>query len=297
MRRLGNVVIDVVGLPAASQRFFENYARVLPALSLQGGIPATLRAAPELMKNFDRWLVDINAAVLIPIAAQFLFQFGYGHLKDTSAASGLNYFTANSLVRLCCRHLSRRATLTRHIQRSVARSASLPQPGGGAYTSPYNVSSYAFTDDVGYAELMRRLSATLPAGSVRLSATVSAVLRPSASQTRGKEPVLLTYTQPGRGETTLRCGALLNTVPQTAAGLSYLGLDGVELALFERVRWSRVFTTALVVTPPLPTCGYFFFPLPRDSGAGIRSSLAGHADANSSLPARPLLSALTDPEP
>ena len=165
----------------------------------------------------------------------------------------------------------------------------------------YPPEAYAFTDDVGFAEVLQSMSTRWPAGTVRTSVSILSVLRPRPSEAG---EVSITYSQPGDGSTTLRCGKLLNAVGQTAFGLSYLGMDDVEKSLFERVSYTRYFTTALLVYPKLPTGGFFVLPPPPDSGDNLRFALShglvGGGDKNVSngpRPARPLVAALTDPQP
>jgi len=160
----------------------------------------------------------------------------------------------------------------------------------------------AFSNDVGFAEVLQRMSMRWPAGTVRTSVSITSVLRPTSSEAGD---VSVTYSQPGGGSTTMRCGKLLNAVGQTAFGLSYLGMDDVEKALFERVSYTRYFTTALMVTPKLPTGGWFFvLPPPPDSGDNLRFILShglvvgGDKNvSNGPRPARPVIAALTDPQP
>jgi hypothetical protein len=164
-------------------------------------------------------------------------------------------------------------------------------------TEGFTPAMYVLKDDVGFAELLRRVSTLLPAGVLRLRANITGVARPPASALRGSLPVLVQYTQDGLPHT-LRCGALVNTAAQALPNLRYLELDEVETAQFKPVYWCRYFTTALMLTPKLKysTGGVYTFSPPADSGRFLlprsrRDSSAGPR------PAAPFLSALGDPGP
>jgi hypothetical protein len=94
------VVNNIPALVRAFQRYSALYATVKPALLAPGGLGATLRAQPALGANMDKWMLDNDVALLIPLAGQLLMQTGYGHLYETSAASALQYLSPFVLVRL-----------------------------------------------------------------------------------------------------------------------------------------------------------------------------------------------------
>jgi hypothetical protein len=145
------------------------------------------------------------------------------------------------------------------------------------------------------AELLRRLTTLLPEGTLRLSVTITDVQRPPAGAPHGAAaPVLVTYTQPGRAAPhTLRCGALVNTAPQTVQNLAFLRLDAEETALFKRVFANRYYTTALVVRPKPKTEGMYLFMPPVN--LTLRNLLP--AAQQHGGPAVPLVSALMDAGP
>ncbi len=96
---LRQVVNNIPALVRAFQRYSALYATVKPALLAPGGLGATLRAAPALGANMDKWMLENDVALLIPLAGQLLMQTGYGHLYETSAASALQYLSPFVLVR------------------------------------------------------------------------------------------------------------------------------------------------------------------------------------------------------
>jgi len=90
---------NLPGIGDAFKRYAENYRRLTPTLRLLGGLPAILKANPGLSAPMDRWMADIGAAALLPIAAQKMLQTGYQHLSQTTAASCLLYLTPLNMVR------------------------------------------------------------------------------------------------------------------------------------------------------------------------------------------------------
>jgi hypothetical protein len=159
----------------------------------------------------------------------------------------------------------------------------------------------------------------LPAGVLRLSATITDVTRPAAG---ASGPVLLSYAQPSpAAPRTLACGALVNTVAQALPNLGFLSLDAQETALFASVFWCRYYSLAMQVTPAAPDVpklanGLYVLPLPVDDGTRRRRPAAppraqrpprragffGVAEPlppppPDTRPAMPLLSAVVDPYP
>ena len=98
MARLHNLAGDFRGFVNAMRRFRALYKTLKPTLFGRGGMPAILRAAPELAQNMDAWLAQHDLSLLNPIAAQVLLNTGYGHLYTTSAASALQYLSPYSLT-------------------------------------------------------------------------------------------------------------------------------------------------------------------------------------------------------
>ena len=96
--RLRTLAADFRGFLNACRRFSVIYKKLKPTLFKRGGLPAVLRAAPELAANMDAWLEDNDLSLLNPIAAQVLLQTGYGHLYETSAASALQYLSPYTLL-------------------------------------------------------------------------------------------------------------------------------------------------------------------------------------------------------
>ena len=278
--RLHNLAGDFRGFVNVMRRFRALYKTYKPILFARGGMPAILRAAPELAQNMDAWLEQHDLSLLNPIAAQVLLNTGYGHLYTTSAASALQYLSPYSL--------------TAGLGGSGIDTSKLITASD---TGGYNHTLYMFTDDIGFAEVMQRLTRTLlPAGTLRVNVSIKSLQRPAADAAPGT-PVVITYTQPGNGATTVRCGALINSVAQALPNLGFLGLDDVETALFRSVLWCRYFTVALMVKPKLRE-GMYLLPLPRDEGIYRRvrfSRLRG--DHFEDRPALPLLSAIVDPSP
>ncbi len=268
-------------LATAVERFVDAYRVVHPALSAPGGMVATLRLAPQLASPFDAWLRDIGAALLAPIAAQGQIQFGYGHLRHTSAASALNYFTPAVLAAM----LPEPWTHTEALRNFTGRQHGLPSAG-------------QFSEDVGFAEFFRRATQLLPAGSLHLGARITSVERPPPG---GAGPVTIRFDDAGQQARTLRCGALVNTAVQTLAGLQYLGLDAEEQALFAHVRTDQLFSAAMLVTPPLPAPAAYVLPLPGDAAhtllrsMGVRERGVTGGERDDARPALPLLEALFDP--
>ena len=280
MARLHNLAGDFRGFVNAMRRFRALYKTLKPTLFGRGGMPAILRAAPELAQNMDAWLAQHDLSLLNPIAAQVLLNTGYGHLYTTSAASALQYLSPYSL--------------TAGLGGSGIDTSKLIT---AADLAGYNHTLYMFKDDVGFAEVMQRLTRTLlPAGTLRLNVSITSVQRPAADAAPGT-PVVITYSQPGIGTTTVSCGALINSVAQALPNLGFLGLDDVEMLLFSSVLWCRYFTVAMMVKPKLRE-GMYLLPLPRDEGIYRRvrfSRLRG--DRFEDRPALPLLSAIVDPSP
>jgi hypothetical protein len=64
------------GFGAAFRRYGLLYKSLKPTLLLIGGLPAVIRAKPELGRNADAWFRDNDLALIIPIAAQVLMQTG-----------------------------------------------------------------------------------------------------------------------------------------------------------------------------------------------------------------------------
>ena len=58
------------------RRYTALYKKLRPTLYLRGGLPAVLRAAPELAVNADQWMVDNGVGLIAPFAAQSLIQTG-----------------------------------------------------------------------------------------------------------------------------------------------------------------------------------------------------------------------------
>ena len=278
--RVSRLAGDFRGFVNAMRRYRALYKTLKPILFAPGGMPAILRAAPELATNMDAWLEQHDLSLLNPLAAQFLLNSGYGHLYTTSAASALQYLSPY--------------TLTSGLGASGIDTSKLLTT---ADLGGYNHTLYMFTGDVGFAEVLQRLTRTLlPAGTLRVNVSITSLQRPAADAAPGT-PVVITYTQPGNGATTVRCGALINTVAQALPNLGFLGLDDVETALFSSVLWCRYFTVALKVQPKLKE-GMYALPLPRDEGIYRRvrfSRLRG--DRFEDRPALPLLSAIVDPSP
>ena len=92
-------LLNLPGLGDALRRYTNHYKRLTPTLRLLGGLPVILKAAPGLSAPMDRWMADIGAAALLPIAAQVMLQTGYGHLSQTTAAACLLYLTPLYMVR------------------------------------------------------------------------------------------------------------------------------------------------------------------------------------------------------
>lgn len=90
---------NLPGIGDAFKRYAENYRRLTPTLRLLGGLPVILKADPGLSAPMDRWMADIGAAALLPIAAQVMLQTGYQHLSQTTAAACLLYLTPLNMVR------------------------------------------------------------------------------------------------------------------------------------------------------------------------------------------------------
>ena len=169
---------------------------------------------------------------------------------------------------------------------------------------------------------MQRCTRLLPEGTLRLNVAITSMQRPAPDAAPGS-PVIVTYTQSGRaGSTTVRCGALVNTVAQALPNLCFLQLDDVERALFSRVVWVRYFTVAMLVQPKcVPALwmsqlacaltqalhslrfrrlreGMYVLPLPRDDGTFRRLRLSRlRGDRFENRPVLPLLSAIVDPSP
>ncbi len=66
----------VPGFGAAFRRYGALYKSLKPTLLLSGGLPAVIRAKPELGRNADAWFRDNDLALVIPLAAQMLMQTG-----------------------------------------------------------------------------------------------------------------------------------------------------------------------------------------------------------------------------
>jgi len=286
------VAEDFPGFQAAMKQYASLRRSLLPLLLAPGGLPAVYRSAPQLAMNMDAWLNSHHLAVLIPLCAQMLIQTGYGHLYQTSTASGLLYLSPFVL-------LSGIGSGGMDVSGLITDDDTLGWP----------VTLYAFTDDVGFMELLRRLSLTLDSGTVVLSANITSLVRPPPSGPGADDPVRITYVTPSQqgSGTTVTCGALLNTVAQTIPNLSFLGLDATETELFNHVFYARYFTTALMVTPSLPR-GVIALPLPRDGGyfthpAGPAERALDNAlhrtvpGSGMTPPAVPWLSASVDPFP
>jgi xanthine dehydrogenase iron-sulfur cluster and FAD-binding subunit A len=58
---------NIPGILTAFSAYKDAYKRVKPALQARGGMAATLRVAPELAANLDRWMNDNGAAMIIPV--------------------------------------------------------------------------------------------------------------------------------------------------------------------------------------------------------------------------------------
>ena len=66
--RLMRALPDAVpALRSALANYTEARSALLPALLADGGVAATLRAAPQLAGNADAWLRDNGATPLIPV--------------------------------------------------------------------------------------------------------------------------------------------------------------------------------------------------------------------------------------
>ena len=286
---------DFLGLAVAMQRYSQMRRDLMPLLLNPGGLPAVLRAAPELAVNGDAWLAANHLSELAPICAQMLLQTGYGHLYQSSAAQMLLYLSPFVLV-------------AGFASSGVDVSALMTWDD----TQGWQPGLYAFTDDVGFVEVLRRLSLTLPTGSLILNASITAVVRPPPGGPGAGGPVSVTYTQPADDgtatESAVTCGSLLNTVAQALPNLGFLQLDDVESAVFSKVIYARYFTTAVAVTPPTPL-GAIIMPLPQDQGVFTHpagpltrwwASRVTHRQlpgAGITPPAVPWLSALADPYP
>lgn len=279
--RLRTLAADFRGFLNACRRFSVLYKKLKPTLFKRGGLPAVLRASPELAANMDAWLEDNDLSLLNPIAAQVLLQTGYGHLYETSAASALQYLSPYTLLA----GLASSGVDTSKLLTAADRLG-------------FNHSVYMFDNDVGFAEVMQRCTRLLPDGTLRLNVAITSMQRPAPDDAAPGSPVTVTYTQTGRaGSTTVRCGALVNTVAQALPNLGFLQLDDVEQALFSRVVWARYFTVAMLVTPKLRE-GMYVLPLPRDDGTFRRVRLSRlRGDRFENKPVLPLLSAIVDPSP
>jgi hypothetical protein len=66
----------VPGFGAAFRRYGALYKSLKPTLLLNGGLPAVIRAKPELGRNMDAWMRDNGLELVIPLAAQMLMQTG-----------------------------------------------------------------------------------------------------------------------------------------------------------------------------------------------------------------------------
>jgi len=273
---------DTPGLLAALRRYGTVHAALRFALRAPGGLGATLALAPELGANYDEWMVANDFSVLLPFASQFLLQSGYGHAYQTSAASALKYLTPFTL--LC--------TLgTFGVNVSPALTLADRTDATGRV---WNSSMYLFDGDAGFMELLSRAAALLPAGALRLGANITGVQRPAAGV---PGPVTVSYHQGGVAQV-VECGQLVVAVPQTVSNLGWLGLDEAEISLFSKVVACNYFTSAVVVSPPLPT-GVTTFPTPFPSWAALLAPLARRLGWRSALPqpAAPLVAALSDPFP
>lgn len=92
-------LLNLPGLGDAFKLYASHYRRLTPTLRLLGGLPVILKADPGLSAPMDRWMADIGAAALLPIAAQVMLQTGYQHLSQTTAAACLLYLTPLNMVR------------------------------------------------------------------------------------------------------------------------------------------------------------------------------------------------------
>ena len=288
---LSRAADDFPGFSRAMKRYSQLRRDLMPLLLAPGGLPAVLRAAPELAVNGDAWLAANHLSEIAPICAQMLLQTGYGHLYQSSAASMLLYLSPFVLV-------------AGFASSGVDVSALLTWDD----TQGWAPGLYALTDDVGFVELLRRLSLTLPPGSLVLNATITAVVRPPPGGPGAGGPVLVTYSQAGAAPSTVTCGVLLNTVAQALPNLGYLQLDDFETSVFSRVTYARYFSTAVQVTPPVPL-GAIILQLPQDAGVfthpagpltrwwATRVTHRQLPGSGISPPAVPWLSAVTDPYP
>ena len=138
----------------------------------------------------------------------------------------------------------------------------------------------------------------LPAGSVRVNATLTNFVRPAAGQ---DGPVAISYTQNGATHS-LRCGAVINTVGQVLDSLSFMDLDEVERSIFSQVHSLNYYTTALAVDPPFAQPGVYSFPLPADAGVyrAMAATWPPGSNANNTfvdVPYNVAYSAAVDPFP
>jgi hypothetical protein len=67
IRTLASIIENVPGIVDAFRRYQNAYKRIKPALEASGGMAATLRMAPELASNLDKWLADQGASAMIGV--------------------------------------------------------------------------------------------------------------------------------------------------------------------------------------------------------------------------------------
>jgi hypothetical protein len=69
LRAMSGLLENLPGVADAFRRFRAAYKRVKPALEAPGGMAATLRMAPELASNLDRWMDEKGATSIIAVRA------------------------------------------------------------------------------------------------------------------------------------------------------------------------------------------------------------------------------------
>lgn len=102
-------------------------------------------------------------------------------------------------------------------------------------------------------------TANLLKDALQLGATIISVRRPAADgASPSDEPVVLSFTDSNSAAHTASCGALISTAAPTLSGLSWLGLDAEEAAVFSTVEARQIATVATSFDPPFPFGIYFF---------------------------------------
>lgn len=197
--------------------------------------------------------------------------------------------------------------------------------GGPSIDDQYGAGAFVFEGDLGFAPFLEKVlnSTNLPADAINLGVTITSVVRPAAGAA-GATALAWTSLADQSNVNSCTCGAVLNTAPQTVGGLSFLGLDSVEAALFTPVFTNR-YATAAVTGLNLPVGSYtpgvaaqLEGPVALAAASQARPGLMGAlrsaaaaafdflsawwqpAPTSPSLgehPASPLLSLLDDPKP